>query len=281
VPPDPEPVALDELWYWYSQLEGAQREGYIELYDALMAWLTGGDVSTESWFNYEMTTPGFTMDDYEIIRFVAEDNPLIFSVTGGLGADETDGIVSFFCGSSFSQDEMILMAQEMETEADRILSGLTSDMSDYEKYYYIANALCQEVSYDYVAYGWMNSQESLDFDDYNRKIWANQAYGALVSKLAVCGGYSFAYQYLCNRAGLWCISPSGDTPFNAHQWNMIRLDDGYYWVDLTWMDDGHGDRYFCLTDEQLALDHTPDYPPVLPACDATKYAYMSGDTSNL
>ena len=282
--PSPEPLPLDavdmeELWYWYSQLEGVQREGYIELFDAVMAWIAADDTSVEPYeFRYEMSTPGFTMDDYEILRYVSEDNPLIMSFFT-LGADEINGKVTYVEALMFSHEAINQMAQEMESEANRLLSGLITEMSDYEKYHYIANELCMAVSYDYEAFGFMNTQELLEHEDYIKKILASTAYGGIVRKLAVCEGYAFSYQYLCNRAGLWCISPSGPTPYGAHQWNMIQLDDGYYWVDTTWMDDGHGDRYFCLTDDQLAVDHTPNYPPVLPVCDATKYAYNGGDIS--
>jgi len=57
-------------------------------------------------------------------------------------------------------------------------------------------------------------------------------------------------------------------------------------VDVTWMME-HGERYFCLTDEQLVIDHSlPDYshmpiPSTFYTCDATKYAYMGGDTGRL
>lgn len=73
------------------------------------------------------------------------------------------------------------------------------------------------------------------------------AYGALVANsrgqehTAVCDGYSYAYEYLCQQAGLTVTRVGGyagkDTSsMEGHSWNLICLDGDWYEVDPTWDD---------------------------------------------
>lgn len=58
--------------------------------------------------------------------------------------------------------------------------------------------------------------------------------GAFFEQLSpVCEGYSKAFQLLCHKIGLKCITVSSKT----HMWNMVQLEDGsWYYVDCTWND---------------------------------------------
>ena len=72
------------------------------------------------------------------------------------------------------------------------------------------------------------------------------AYGALVNKSAVCSGYCFAFEYLCQVAGIPCCILTGDAEYisdessrqgtNGHSWNAVNLDGIWYEVDATWND---------------------------------------------
>lgn len=270
-------VPLESLWFRYSQLNEVQQQAYRQLYDAAIAWMTENDGSKD--FICEITAPGFTKKDklasvLDSSNAFFFDNPLVGTFFNVMSASEKDGHVVY----KFSAAEdttgthamIVEMVGEINVQTETLLSGLRASMSDYEKYRYIADALCESVSYSFT---WPK--------------WHGDVYGGMVTKEVVCEGYAYTFQYLCNRAGLWCISVFGwgtDRQANTselHTWNMIRLDDGYYWVDTTWMD-VVGERYFCLTDEQLFLDHEVDAGVRgLPACNATTYAYMGGDASGL
>ena len=62
-----------------------------------------------------------------------------------------------------------------------------------------------------------------------------------------------------------------------HAWNYIKLDDGYYMVDVTWDDPIGGDdsicsrKYFCLTSEMMEKDHFADSEQWVPECKGKKY----------
>ena len=58
---------------------------------------------------------------------------------------------------------------------------------------------------------------------------------------ALCDGYSLAYEYLLQRAGINCIVVSGYAGPSAeetekHAWNLVQLDEEWYEVDATWDD---------------------------------------------
>ena len=68
------------------------------------------------------------------------------------------------------------------------------------------------------------------------------AYGCLVEGMAVCEGYSKAFQYLCDLSSfkdkVECHSVSGVTS-GPHMWNVVAMEDGYnYLVDVTNCDEG-------------------------------------------
>ena len=89
------------------------------------------------------------------------------------------------------------------------------------------------------------------------------AYEALVNKQSVCAGYARAYKLLCDLAGIECFCVYGNAGGGlggggAHQWNVIKLDDGkWYEVDVTF-DDGLTQggnicrEFFCLTTAEMS-----------------------------
>lgn len=81
------------------------------------------------------------------------------------------------------------------------------------------------------------------------------AYGALVRRVSVCQGYSFAYRDLLGRVGIDSGYASSDAL--NHIWNVVYIDGAAYHVDVTW-DDPVQDitgrvqhRYFLLSSDAL------------------------------
>lgn len=65
-------------------------------------------------------------------------------------------------------------------------------------------------------------------------------------------GYANAYQYLCNKAGLFCAQISGkaNTGIDGHVWNVIKLNNEYYYIDTTWMDNDNELEIFNYEDSK-------------------------------
>lgn len=83
--------------------------------------------------------------------------------------------------------------------------------------------------------------DNIEYDESYKSIGIYSVYGALVKKLAVCEGYAKAFKYIVNSAGIECelvqgkaTNSSGNT--ESHAWNVVKIDDKWYFVDVTWDD---------------------------------------------
>ena len=151
-------------------------------------------------------------------------------------------------------DDLESAKQRFDAAAQNLITGADSLDSNYEKEKYVHDALASAVTYDLTA-------------DMNQS-----AYSALVNGKSVCAGYARAYQYLLQQLGIPCYYCTGYSG-GDHAWNIVKLDDGYYNVDVTW-DDAAAIRYdyFNKTDADFASTHVRQNLSVyLPACNGTAY----------
>ena len=58
-------------------------------------------------------------------------------------------------------------------------------------------------------------------------------FNALVSGGADSEGMALAYQYLCQQAGLECMSVFGTLDGSPHCWNLVNVEDGWRHIDVT------------------------------------------------
>jgi len=103
---------------------------------------------------------------------------------------------------------------------------------------------------------------------YDEGLTRYTAYEALTEGLAVCQGYAMLGYMLYSEAGFDARIVEGTAKGQEHAWNMIKLDDRWYQLDLTWDDpvgqapDDVSYRYYLVSDEELSKDHIweGDYP---------------------
>ncbi len=138
---------------------------------------------------------------------------------------------------------------------DRIIAP---DMTDRDKIRAIHDYIILNCSYDYENY----IASTIPDESY-------LAYGALVKNVAVCQGYSAAFNLLCRMVGIKSLTLAGRTPgfdFDNHAWNMVLLDGEIYFLDLTSDDpvpDTEGrvnDTHYMLTEDEfraLGFDWNP------------------------
>lgn len=144
--------------------------------------------------------------------------------------------------------------QEFENSANNIIQGTTDLDSDYDKEVYIHDTLISKI-------------------EYNLSAPLNQsAYSALVSGQTVCAGYARAYQYLMQKIGIpcyYCMGFAGE----KHAWNIVSLDNEYYYVDTTWDDTNPNTYdYFNKSDKDYNSSHIrEDLSIYLPACNGQNY----------
>ncbi|MCL2054692.1 MAG: hypothetical protein FWG90_09725 [Oscillospiraceae bacterium] len=144
----------------------------------------------------------------------------------------------------FTAKEVSEMNRAAEVAADTIMAGVTGSMSDYDKLKYF---------HDYLIKNCIS-----DIED----AYADTIYGTLVRKKALCEGYTKAFSYLCNRAGIENMIVYGRTDID-HMWNMVKLDGNWYHIDVTWNSPGLQDypdavlyNYFMVTDAVIENTHT-------------------------
>ena len=138
--------------------------------------------------------------------------------------------VSFSLSEEFPDRHAQMEA--LEAAADDILSRVDLSAPDEEVALAIHDELIALVSYD------------LDAVSSNEKDLAHTAYGALVensrgeANRAVCDGYSYAYEYLLQKAGIRSTLLSGragdsEETAGKHSWNLVNLGGDWYEVDPT------------------------------------------------
>ena len=126
--------------------------------------------------------------------------------------------------------------------------------------------------------------------------------GIMMDHLGVCAGYSDTFKFLCDAAGLPCITVVGygydENGMNGgeHAWNMIMIDGSTYWVDVTWGDGKLEEgnywyscpgfyAYFCADDAMFLRTHSISYTmywddgnhfsAVYPSCTDAAYTWFS------
>ena len=213
-------------------------------------------------FTYTAAEYGYdTLDDLLIVMgAVNADHPeleLYFSI-----ADVDDGNMTTALRSCYSMpdggevktdEQKAELKHELEVfdaECDAVVAAMPDDLSAYDKYRYLATFVSLRTTYDYDAVG------------------GNQiatAYGSIQGGLSICQGYSRGFEYLCQKADLWCKTVSGESRETSHAWNLVKLESGSYHVDVTWSDgwDIPVDSldwfsYFMLTQDEILFDHKID-----------------------
>lgn len=166
------------------------------------------------------------------------------------------------------------MFTEMTAEAEKIITQIPADASDYDKALFVHDYLVDHTVFEY---------QQPDGTEQEYKI-CHTAYGCISKGSAVCEGYSRAFQYLMKLLSVPCGTCSGMAAGDNHAWNYVCLDNDYYWLDLTWDDPSSLERpnvnskshaYFLLNDEMMSRSHTlGDENAFVPKCTATKLNYF-------
>lgn len=147
------------------------------------------------------------------------------SVSDGTKKTFSDGTTFVVRGQTPGGLPIWYMESDKGTWPDYLIAaydatGITVDMSDYDKAVAINNYICKVV--DYAEIG----------DDDRALYCACLSYGK-----AVCVGYSHAFTMLCTVAGVGSDQVGGAAGGNAHVWNYVLIGETKYWVDVQMNDE--------------------------------------------
>ena len=123
-----------------------------------------------------------------------------------------------------------------DVEFGEVRQGLMTD-TQYE----MAKNKAKQLSYDFNygttfdkierAYRWIC--DNMEYDDTLSK---GSAYDALILGDTVCTGYASAFQLIMEQMGIESYLVQGNIDGEGHEWNAVKLDDKYYFVDATFGD---------------------------------------------
>lgn len=140
-------------------------------------------------------------------------------------AEGLERIVEIEIGYKKSAGSIVSLRQELQQALEDMYGGIAAP--DEQRFALEAyNALAAHVSYD--PDGELRREaEGMD------AALGGSAYGALVDGLADSHGIALAYSMLCREAGIECLVVRGAYDKIDHSWNLIRLGDQYYHVDVS------------------------------------------------
>lgn len=257
-----------------SRLTETEKEAYAALQKAIEDIAAGKRDSTEislsenvslTWTTEELGVVGVTAENFEILvkakmketldTFLAYllmdcsydlywyDKTDVSSVGFDASYTSTDITVNniilrmpvaveFQCGDTYIFDiNQAANAVKAKENAQEIASKYGSG-TPYEKMLGFKNEICGLVSYNDSV---LDTNEDTPYGNPWQMLWV---FDKDESTKVVCEGYSKAFQYLCDLAGLTCYTVTGTMDGGAHMWNIVTLDGENYLVDVTNCDTG-------------------------------------------
>lgn len=237
-------VEREDIWVMYNALSDEDKAVYNLFLDLVEHKEGGPYVSAVVIPEYKVKSLGdkYLWHIYSAMRL---DHPEYFYLSAApelisCTKLELDGYFMYFF--DMMENDFSDEIEAFDSASKAFMEDIDLSLSDYEIELQIHDKLLDLVSYDDF------SEDALtgDYSDYKYS-----AYGALVENLegipntALCRGYALAFEHLCHLAGIPCGYVAGevfrddsedDETRIFHAWNVVRIDDSWYEVDVTWDD---------------------------------------------
>lgn len=251
--------------FYYPQLTEKEQELYRAMYKAFVNIESGNII------------PNMSDDEMNHVAMcVKYDHPELFYMKELGYVHYTLGgqIVKTTLSVTYSDSKTVInqKIKQAEDTADRIIAGIPAGADEYTKVKYVYEYLINNIEYD------PNSDD-------NQNIVS-----ALLNGRSVCAGYSRATQYVLNRMGIPTTFVEGRSLISGenHAWNLVKLSDGYYYLDTTWGDasySGNGFEgtaeigginydYMLITTDELLRTHSINPVVDFPICQSKANNYF-------
>ncbi|HHU23346.1 MAG TPA: transglutaminase domain-containing protein [Clostridiales bacterium] len=203
----------------------------------------------EGYLCIKMTT---IINNTDTIRQNVQDlyyaNPLKFAVLPEMQVsmypdNGIEKIFEFSFDYSFEPEELTAMKDKLIMTVSDYALGIDGDSPQYQVIG-ISSLLADECQYI--------PELSDDTESQNgEKNLGNTAYGALVEKTADSEGMAMAFLALCMAEEIECRVVRGRMDNIEHVWNMVRLGDHFYHVDVSQIKSRGMEDSILLSDEKL------------------------------
>ncbi len=245
--------------YYYNFLRPEEKDLWDKLDNMCYAYLTGTESLTNRISYYDRQT-GRTIYYYRtksipydsrlselqadnVILLFYFSNPQYYFLESFMGTNY--GYANLSVNASFANGASRQAATKaIESEIQSWLTQINQEETDWAKEKKIHDMICEKVIYD-------PYYNTISSNPYNQTI-----YSVFCTNSTVCAGYSQAMQLLCNAVGIDC----GVVTSEEHEWNIVRLNGAWYYVDCTWNDEdnGYSYRYFNRS-SQFFMSERPAY----------------------
>jgi hypothetical protein len=246
--------------YYYDKLNKRDKQIYKAIYDGIMK------------YEQYVEVPDIVLTEQKvgwIYHCVLWDNPYIFSIGEyamwhAVDEDKTKIKITTLYNPEFEKS----CREKVECEVNKILAapGLRT-MTDFQKEVFVHDFVINNVEYDQTC------------GDGGKRIQPYTVYGALVEHKAVCEGIAKTVKLLLNLLDVKCIVVSGKYDGHGHAWNIVKIDDWSYNLDVT-MDMGrviHKGKmrynYFNFRTADI-LNYVVDNAHMVPECVAIHNNYI-------
>lgn len=165
-------------------------------------------------------------------------------VLGGLNGKEKYNKDKYLNRITYKGRDLKIIINQMKL----IESKIPKEWNDWQKSKYIYETLGRAIGYNMDKSTYANQQSS------NLSI--------LLSRKAICAGYSLLFKEMMDRQGIECNYIRGRVGRDRHAWNVLIIDRISFPIDLTWDSKTlrRGDKklqYFGV-DENFLLEHSQD-----------------------
>ncbi|MDE7194599.1 MAG: hypothetical protein K2O14_11605 [Oscillospiraceae bacterium] len=246
-----------ESKYYYSLLTEDQKAAYGLLFSAVKNSESGMDIS-----EYKLNDDTLGM----VMTLLKYENPQLFNTDGsatGTGNPTTHNWLTVNPNYTRTAAQVRNIRSQIEEAAAPIIEDALKESDVFKQVKVLHDAIVNMTTYTL-----------------NGPVYKSEADGPLVNGRALCEGYSKAFAYLCQSIGVQCICVVGSGNGENHMWNMVRIGDKWYHVDVTW-DDPVGSQpvlrhdYFCVSTATIRKDHSISNPVAIPKADTDYDESMS------
>lgn len=286
--PDSDAVVVDTVKYQdvysdyvlYQQLSATEKVYYGMIYTAVRDHLStettiqSADGQSVNGIRISLANARLTAEETSrLFESFYLDNPEFFFIDrtyslAGQQINNQNVYDTLILQYTMNAEQRITATQQLNSAVERLLKDRPVTNDDYEMELYLHDALLSTCVYDQAA-----TESSTKHPN------AYSAYGALVQGKAVCEGYAKAMQILLNSVSIPTTVVRGFSVENqmGHMWNLVKINDEYYYLDPTWNDNEpqHHYSYFNITSAALKRTHVIDATtPLAMNCTAEKDNYF-------
>ena len=209
--------------FYYAQLPADDKIWYRNLYDA---WVGGSAKAA-----FKMPGNGFEtpsgMPFLDLCLAVNEDNPHLFHIEyTHFFYKRTGNHVEIWTENVYTPAQFQEVYDRLRIAVDKILVKAKTYSSKYDQVRFLHDYLAGSIRYD------------TGKPDAKSQREVHTIVGSLLNHACVCDGYARAFRLLCDLLHISCIVIIGQGPTDGnaekHAWNLLKLDDRVYHVDVTW-----------------------------------------------